>query len=261
MIDPNLPQPHAPADTATLHALGRHARLLMFVIVVVNVALPLGNWAWSALHDRPLWTMYRGDLTPVEWWSSMQLLLVAWIALLVGMLGRHARDAGVGADIAPHNALWGLVAIGFVVLSLDEAFDVHEAIRDEFIAPSGWFTHYDWLLNGDIVLLAVFAIALLLLPVFFRAFGDRRTRGFLLLLLALVVVLPALVIDAMADSHIVRLPDWRFWDYVYEEQAEAVAAGLIALAFLDVLRARARELLGLLGNDDGDPAGQAAESH
>ncbi len=207
---------------------------------VLNLCLPLGLLVYAKATSEPYWRLFRGDYNLTEWFSSVQLLLVAAVAYLNHRTVVLWRRFGM-RELPRHPWIWGVFALGFVVFALDERFNIHEALRDDFFEPSGVFVDLPWLISGDVGLYLFFLIGLAFTPFLW----DELRRGRLavvLYLAALALTLPTIVIDGLPDRAMVHWPAHRFWDYTFEELGEVWAQFLFLLSFLAVLSARLAQL-------------------
>ena len=240
-----LPEPVLDAHRSMiLCRLQRLIRRFGGLMIALNVLLPAGLAVYSVTAGEAYWYIFRRELAPLEWFSSVQLLLIAAVAHLNYLLAGYLQGSH-GADTARHRWVWLILALGFVLFSLDERFDIHEALRDDLFRPLGVFEGVPWLIDGEIGLYLFFAVGLIFTPFLWRQLRiSDLALG--LFVAALILTLPSIVIDSLTD--IEHWPMWRFWDYAFEEVGEAWAQLLFLLSFLVVLHTRLERLKGERGN-------------
>lgn len=204
-------------------------------VLLTGLLLPPFAGLLALAEGQPHWTAYRGAFGATEWFSSLQLLMIAacaWITYGV----RGARDSDAGA-----RWIWAVLAAGFVVLSLDERFDLHEALRNEVYRPLGIFVNVTWIKPGEVALFTFIAAALALSRwVLIELALSRKAVGLYVCGLVMSVVVATL--DALPDAMILSWPAAGFWDYTAEEVGEIWAEMLFLGAFLTVLDRRLAQL-------------------
>ena len=214
-------------------------RLLMRVGVatlLTGLLLPPLAALVSVLENRPHWAAYRGEFGATEWFSSLQLLVIAAVAwVMYGVRG--ARDSKDGP-----RWIWAVLAAGFAVLALDERFDIHEALRDFVLQPLGVLTNTAWIKPGDVGLL-LFVIAAIALSRWVLMELKPRRVAVWLYVAGLAVALVAAVLDAVPDAVLASWPAPGFWDYTAEEVGEVWAEMLFLGAFLLALDRRLADLV------------------
>jgi hypothetical protein len=212
---------------------------LGLAMAVVNLLLPLGLWVVADATGAEYWEMFAGEENAVTWFSSVQLLLLAAVA----WGNRRVAELLAASPGRPRTAIWTFFALGFVFLSIDERFELHERLRDELLAPAGVATDVGFLEPGDLGLYAILAVGLVATAFLVR---ELRERPLALGLFASGVVLAAAV--TVTDSVRGEIAyAWRhgwFWNYVFEETGELWAQLLFLLAFLLLLHDRLTRLLG-----------------
>ena len=218
----------------------RQLRTVALVIVAVNLVVPGAMLGYALVTDTAFWRLFRGEEHLVDWFSSLQLLLLSLVAFANFQLDGIARRLGA-VDVARHRGVWLVFAMGFVLLALDEQFNLHEAVRNNVFRPSGVFTDVKWMVSGDIGLYLVF-IAGVGCAVLLRDQLRLARHARVLFIAALLMAFPAIVIDSLRDSAMAGWPLRRFLDYTFEEVAEIWAELLLLLSFLAVLAWRAGTL-------------------
>lgn len=157
----------------------------------------------------------------VPTWYASSLLLTC--ALLLAVIA-----ADVGARGGPHRARWIGLAIGFAVMSLDEAVQLHEHLGG--LVGAGGLLYFDWVIPAAAVIAVLGAVYVPLL----RDLPARRRRQ--------VVVAAALYLGgavamelplgwwterAGGDNAVYALIDWT------EETLELAGASVFALALAE----------------------------
>lgn len=223
-----------------LDTADRQIRRFAVLMVLLNVGLPLGLLAYAKLTGEPYWRLFRGEDSVADWFSSVQMLLIAAVAYLNHFTAGLWRRFNL-QDPPRHPWVWLVFTFGFVVLALDERFDIHEALRDDLLEPSHLFVDIPWLIDGDAGLYLFLAVGLAFTPFLWDEF-RREPPSLALYLAALGLSLPAIVIDGLPGRVLAEWPAWRFWDYTFEELAEVWAQLLFLLCFLVVLSRRLRPI-------------------
>lgn len=226
---------------AVVGVLRRQLFLFGAVMCAANALLPILLVIYAKLIGRKYWHMFWGEGNAITWFSSIQLLTVALVAWanfqVLGLLNQKDRAAE-----SPRRWIWAVFALGFVFLSLDERFELHETIRDEVLIPRGMFDGIPWIRPGDIGLWVYLTVGVGLTVMLVREF--RRHRSALVMFLA-GVVLAALT--TTVDSLPRDIEPGYFWTSAFEEVGEIWAQLLFLLAFVVVLHSR----LGRLGSRTG----------
>lgn len=151
------------------------------VLSRVRRALPFALWGTAAgvvtllaLAAWPeWWRLVAPERSPMTWFESL-LLFCCFAAALVASLLRHlAGDRRTGR-------WWLVLAAGFLCLTLDERFALHERLRDGLLAPRGIdLPVFFWTSPGDYMLLLVLLAGLVLLPRFLRLFAAQSRARWL----------------------------------------------------------------------------------
>lgn len=240
------PPPAALFEPAVLHVRVPAAAVAVAYGVIAAVdALLVGMTLLSDLqHDWLRHGLARQfdlklEANAAVWWSSVQLFAAAAAALAVAVAVTARRDAGTGGRPLP----WILLAVAFLVLSVDETAQFHEKAGIHF---SAWFGEVRGLTDGGWPAFA-WLLALLPLIALFVAnaaalacwtFRMHRPSGWLLIagLAAWLGVLAAEFVQAQ----LVRAGLPRSFQGVIEEGLEVLGASLFLAAMLQLLRALPR---------------------
>jgi hypothetical protein len=140
--------------TATWRALLAASVLLGVIGIVVDLV-----WLAADLDpDSTVRTFFSLDSEAnlPTWWSSLLLAAAGGLALFVARRTLHPH-------VAAHRRLWPLLGVGLLVMSLDEAALIHEAIvggQFESLIDDGGAFAFAWVVPG-LVVVAALAIAYL----------------------------------------------------------------------------------------------------
>ncbi len=154
--------------------------------VLLLALLTIAGW--------PEWWLYINyERSPLTWFSSVQLLLLAATAAAVAVVMRVPRE---GATETRGPARWWLaLALAMVFLALDERFQFHERLREGVFKPHGIGTELPGIAAGDFVLVFYAAAGLFVATKLWRCFsGDHLARAYFGAALALALL--ATVFDA-----------------------------------------------------------------
>ncbi len=228
-------EPAGDAGRPLSSAVRSLARRFASTMIAANLLLPAAMWVHSGLAGESMWRMFRTESNAVEWFSSVQLLLIALVA--------GANYVVAGLEHARARWIWGVLALGFLLFALDEQFGVHEAMRDDLFRPVGLFVETPWLIEGDVGLYLFFALGLTFAPF---VLGELRQadRALALFVAAILLTFPTIVIDSLRDAVMEGWSTRRFWDYTFEEVGEMWAGLLFLLSFLALLEARLVRMAG-----------------
>lgn len=224
------------AFDVSLEHLQRMLRRTGIFLLLVCLLVPVASIVYAQFTDQPYWRLFKSEGNLANWWSSMQLIVVAVLAWLNWRLRRLMEPAGI---LEPSRLGWAwlVVAAGFLLFAIDESFNFHEYLRSELFRAHDLFTHSRYIIGGDVGLYLFFLVGLAFVPFLM---GELRSHPPVqnLFFAALGLTLPLLIIDSLQDRVMRQWWNWRFWDYFFEEQGEIVAQLLFALAFLLLLHHR-----------------------
>jgi hypothetical protein len=147
----------------------RRTRLVAASAVVVLLGL-LAEVAYAGLADPPLaWVTFfslSSERNLPTAWSAGLMLLAAWRLLAVARAPAAERPGATPA------LAWWLLALGFVLMSADEVFELHETL---LLRPGEGALYFGWIVPG---IALVVALGLLFVP-FLRALPAEVRRPFL----------------------------------------------------------------------------------
>ncbi len=229
----------------------RGIRSFAIAIVLINLLLPLGIMVQAAVTDDPYWKLFEGEQNAITWFSSVQLLLVGLAAYF------NHQVAGLSQSLNPAETgksywIWLVFALGFVFLSLDERFEIHQNLREEVLMPLNILVDIPYVRPADVLLFVYMAIGLGF-TVFLVRELRRRTLAFVLFIVALALIMASAVMDSLLLEITRSWPFPHFWTSAFEETGEIWSQLLFLLSFLTVLQSRLIELdhvSGKLRSDD-----------
>lgn len=205
-------------------------------MIGLNLLIPMYLFIYARTVDEDYWRMFRGNHTVVEWFSCIQLLTIALVAFVNYEMVRISRQLKI-PEKGSAEWIWLWLSLGFFIFGLDERFDLHEAMRDYIFRPAGIGVDLSYVIDGDIGLYLFYFIGLGF-SVFLIKELRSQPKALLFCLLALMLTLPTVVIDAMPGSAMWGWQYRRFWDYTFEELGEVWAQLFFLLSFLIVLHGR-----------------------
>ncbi|MBN1305309.1 MAG: hypothetical protein JXA13_12805 [Anaerolineales bacterium] len=160
-----------------------------------------------------------------SYFSGLDLLLAAVILGVISWHKRQTKD--------PYWIQWLLLSLGFVYLSLDEVFMLHEKISLEtrsLVNPSGVFHYFPWLVVGipAVVILGVY---------YFHFLSSLPCRTQILLAAAAAVFLTgAIIMEMMGGLYALNFgisKSMRFALYTIEETLEMLGVAVFIYGLLD----------------------------
>jgi hypothetical protein len=212
----------------------RIARRVVWLFAVADLAVPLGLVAFAAAIGEDYWWMFWGEGNVITWFSSVQILAVAGMAWanheLVRALARHTPGVRAG-----NRWIWGVFAAGFAFLAIDEAFEIHEMIRDEVLIPNDMFSGIPMVRPGDVGMYAYLAIGLVL-AAFLAGELRRRPAAIVAFAGAIVLIGATSFVDSLPRDIEERIS--YFWTSAFEEIGELWAQLLFLVSFWLVLDLR-----------------------
>lgn len=213
---------------------------LLFPVAALTAAALLAIAKWPSY-----WRWIAPEQTPMTFVQSLLLFSGAIFAALLAIV------ATIEARPRAERVVWSLTALGFLYLTADERFALHERLRDNVLADLG--VALPWGSPGDYVLVVFLAGSLLVLPRLVRLL--RRNPPALPFfgagILLTVVAIAADTVDPTAMS-----VDVERVEQTLEEVVEALAASLLAAGLFLTLTAR----LAVLGTPGASPAADAPEA-
>jgi len=159
-----------------------------------------------------MWVIF--ERTPMTWFESMLLYTATLLAFAI---------AGVEflTSTVKKTVLWSLYGVGFLFLTLDERFALHERVRDSILIPNDIHPGlFFWTSPGDYILVIMALCALALAPVYYRLFAERKSALFLKAA-GFVIALFAVFLDSLHVKEL-AMESQRLLQF-YEEILETVA--------------------------------------
>jgi hypothetical protein len=182
---------------ATLLALGGNLLVLSTFIA----------WGWPRY-----WVNINYERSPLTWFSSVQLLVIALVCAVNAACVRLPVDKL--ALKTEQQRAWPVLAAAFVFLSVDEQFQIHERLREGVFKPNEIGTELPGIAPGDFLpVLYAFAGIAVATRLWRYLDGDLGARAWLVA--ALMISAAAVLLDVVGVETIA--PDWgRFAQFVEE---------------------------------------------
>lgn len=208
----------------------------MNLATIRNRPTVLIGFLWPALV---LVSVVATWLARPDWWTWIApeaslardintAMLLATSGLAAVLWWRHSTD----------RVVFGLLAVGFLGLAIDERLAIHERLRDRVLAPRGVTLPFiPWGEPGDIVLVVVAIAGLAVLRFVLRSIaGDGRALPWFVAGVALAVT--AVALDTLP------IETYQLRNEIYfqsgEEAIELAAAACFLSAMLTVVESRFR---------------------
>ena len=135
------------------------------------------------------WELTVPEMSPMTWMESLLLFIIAITAGLAAMLC-HLKSDKISFR------LWSTFSIGFLYLTLDERFAIHERIRDNLLAPMRIkLPLFFWTRYGDFILL-VFLVAGLAFSFKMVNILKHRKISYILFVTGLLFAAAAVLLDS-----------------------------------------------------------------
>ncbi|MBA1335132.1 MAG: hypothetical protein HPY66_0754 [Firmicutes bacterium] len=166
----------------------------------------------------------------MTWFESILLyscFVLSLGCLLFSLLNNEPRK----------TRFWGLLCAGFLFLTLDERFALHERVRDAILSPRNIkLPIFFWTSAGDFILLLFAAAGILLLPRMIGLFSGRKSAKicFLtgVLFSAIAVILDSFNVEGFS-IHIQRIE--QFVEEILETTGMVFFLNALLLVFMDYL--------------------------
>lgn len=163
-------------------------------------------------HDY--WSYVIYEKSPFGWYEAF-LLFLCFIFAVCNLILIYKKEHKV-------NTVWALLSIGFLYLTFDEKFAIHEGIREGFFKPNDISLNiFFWVEKGDYVLLLLMIAGLLMLPFVLKELKKNR-RTLLFFIIAVILSAAAVLTDSVNLSSF-SVPVQKFLQYA-EEIFETSAA-------------------------------------
>ena len=136
-----------------------NSKELIKLTSAISFILPIGFVCFLALAKMPnFWAYFIAEQSPLAWLHSLMLYTVALFSFII-----YWRQTNTLQQSA--SSFWVVLGFGFLSLSFDERFALHERIRDGFLAPREIKLQlFPWTNPGDfLLLLALFAAAAIII--------------------------------------------------------------------------------------------------
>lgn len=211
--------------------------------VMLAVAAVVGGAVVAGLNAGNV-SKHFGENEVVTWFSGLVLVATGWASFRVY---RARRGSIQGPWWRSAQAIWALMAFGFVFLAADDLFRIHE--RANHLVHRLLDIEPTWLTSHlDDVLVASYGVVGLALLIACRREVMRCLRVRPHLLAGFAVMLAMVVVDMMNKRHHELFP-WlpgltdveqvtvlHKWLTVAEDSLKVIAEGLFLVAFLEARR-------------------------
>lgn len=214
-----------------------HIEIIVTILSCTIVTLFI---ALLVISKWPKWWEYIiFERTPMTWLESILLFLCAITAFSCGMLTYISKNS-------KQSSLWLIISTGFILLTLDERFAIHERIRDSILAPRGVkLSIFAWTSPGDFILLIVCIISLCFVPFIYKLF-EQRKASLILFISAFIVTIVAIVFDSIEWKE--SIMEIQRIEQFLEEILETLAMLLFFNSFFLMLTHYFKDLLSLDNN-------------
>jgi hypothetical protein len=121
------------------------------------------------------WKNIIYEKSPMTWFESMILFACTFISMLNFIL--------LKAKTGQFNKVWFLFVMGFLYLTIDERFMVHEKIREQILKPNHLNIDFlFWVEKGDYVLIFLMVTGLFFVPMIWKELkSDKEATLFFLI--------------------------------------------------------------------------------
>jgi hypothetical protein len=199
--------------------------LLTTIVLVVPIAF---TFCIVAATMPQWWIKINFENTPMSWLQSTILSTCAFLLLLNTLL-LYRHKAGTSRN---NIILYAMICCAFALLSLDEAFQIHERIRGGLLQPNHIGTSLPFIGAGDIVL-PLYAFFGTFLACFFLKSISRNKKASLLFKLGFIVSVCAVIIDTIEFIPKSDISSFRVIQFA-EELLELCAQSLFLSSFADL---------------------------
>jgi hypothetical protein len=206
--------------------------LLTIIVMVVPIVFTSGIVAATMPQ---WWIKINFENTPMSWLQSTMLSTCAFLLLFNTLLLCQDKTDSCRKNIF----LSAILCCAFALLSLDEAFQIHERIRGGLLQPKHIGTSLPFIGDGDIVL-PLYAFFGAFLSWFFLKSISKNKKAIVLFKLAFTVSLCAIIIDTFEFIPKSDIPSFRVLQFA-EEILELCAQSLFLSSFSDLIFCKASE--------------------
>ncbi len=180
-------------------------------------------------HDY--WSYIIYEKSPMGYYEALLLFFCFLIALLNFIVSHRYEEKW--------NLSWIILTLGFLYLTLDEKFAIHETIREEYFKPNNLTLEFlFWVEKGDYVLMFVFLVGLCAMPILYKEIKKYR-KSMILFLLALIFTAGAVFTDSI-DLKGIDFSLQKFIQYM-EEVFETTGMLLFLNSFVGILIEKRKE--------------------
>ncbi|MGE5670588.1 MAG: hypothetical protein ACM31E_04035, partial [Fibrobacterota bacterium] len=181
------------------------------------------------------WIKINFENTPMSWLQSTILSICAFLLLFNTLLLCQNKD-----DTCKKNILLNaLTCCAFTLLSLDDAFQIHERIRGGLLQPNHIGSSLPFISDGDIVLPLYAFFGAFLAYLFLKSITANK-KASLLFKLAFLASLCAVAIDTIEVVPKSDISSFRVIQFT-EEILELCAQSLFLASFADLTFCKASD--------------------
>lgn len=189
-----------------LDIIERYLLLVIFILPVTMVAILImarwpEYWVWIARENTPM--------TSLEVTVMYTTALCCWASAATNYIQLDNRN----------TSRWLVMGIGFLFLTMDDRFAIHERIRDGFLVPLDISIPLLPVGVGDFILLIYMIVGLIMLKWMLPILSNKRARN--RFLAGVVVAVLAVIFDAY-DVHRLSVSAQRL-EQTIEEILELIA--------------------------------------
>ncbi|MES0490448.1 MAG: hypothetical protein ABUK01_10675 [Leptospirales bacterium] len=175
-----------------------------------------------------MWVIF--ERTPMTWLESMLLYTSTIIAFAI---------AGVEflTSTLKNTFLWAFYGMGFLFLTLDERFALHERLRDFVLIPNDIHPGlFFWTSPGDYILVIMALCSIALVPVYYKLFAVRKS-ALVLKATGFGIALTAVFLDSLhvTDMAMETQRLLQFYEEILETTAMLLFCSALFLLFMDKL--------------------------
>lgn len=141
-----------------------NSKELIKLTSAISFILPIGFVCFLAIVKMPnFWVYFIAEQSPLAWLHSLMLYTVALFSFIIFWQQTNTPQQST-------SNFWIVLGLGFLALSFDERFALHERIRDDFLAPRDIkLMLFPWTNPGDFLLLLALLSAVAIIFIYRKA--------------------------------------------------------------------------------------------
>ncbi len=160
--------------------------------LILSTALTIASIALCTIigvikHDY--WSYMIYEKSPIAWLDTF-LLFSCCVITAINLFFSFKKNRKI-------NIAWLILSIGFLYLTLDERFAIHESIRENILKPQN--VKIDilfWVEKGDYVLIFLAIIGLMLTPIIIKEIRNNK-KALIYFVIAIIFSLLAIGDDSI----------------------------------------------------------------